>query len=64
MSPSSLQRQVMLTCDVLHFWQAAVKPVHGLQELSAMALSLERRQDQHLAVQLKGIEGKKIEKCE
>lgn len=43
-----------LTCDVLHFGQAAVKSVHCLQELSAVAFSLERRQDQHLAVLFKG----------
>lgn len=43
----------MLTCDVLHFGQAAVKPVHRLQELSTMTFSLERRQNQHLAVQVK-----------
>lgn len=38
-----------LTCDVLHFSKAAVKSVHRLQELSSVTLSLEGRQDQHLA---------------
>lgn len=40
----------MLTCDVLHFGQNAIKSVHCLQKLSTMTLALERRQDQHLAV--------------
>ena len=41
---------MILTRDVLHLGQAAVKSVHGLQKLSSMPLSLEWRQDQHLAV--------------
>lgn len=45
-----MSHELILTCDVLHFGQAAVKPVHGLQKLSSVAFSLERRQDQHLAV--------------
>lgn len=40
----------MLTCDVLHFGQAAIKSVYCLQKLSSVTFSLERRQDQHLAV--------------
>lgn len=39
----------VLTCDVLHFRKAAVKPVHCLQELSSVTLALEGRQNQHLA---------------
>lgn len=44
------KKKKILTRDVLHLGQAAVKSVHGLQKLSSMSLSLEWRQDQHLAV--------------
>lgn len=50
----------MLTCDILHFRQAAIKPVHCLQKLSSVAFSLEWRQDQHLAARLQ-VDNKKGE---